>query len=77
MKNLSKAYGYSYYKYKKVFSEFILANKNAPFFDRLRSLLFYREKIVSPYGDLSLFVKAERIKLAYLCLSEFIRVENL
>ena len=60
-----------------IYSQFTLASKKMKFFDRVRSLLLFKEKVISPYGDLSLFVKAQRIKICYLALKQYIRVENL
>lgn len=65
------------HKGPKTFIDFSLANKKKKFFDRWASFLFYKENIINPYGDLSLFLKMERIKLCYLILREHIRVENL
>ena len=40
-------------------------------------MLLYKEQISSPYGDLSLFNKMEKIKLASLILQEKVNINGL
>ena len=40
----------------------------AGYFQRLKAILLYKPQEVSPDGTLALFLKMERIKLAYLSL---------
>ena len=60
-----------------MFVDFKVANSKKKFFFRFESVLFYKEQVMSPFGDLSLFNKMERIKVSFLVLREFIRTENL
>ena len=60
-----------------MFVPFQLANPKKKFFFRFESTLFYKEQLISPFGDISLFNKMERIKVSFLILRSFVRTENL
>ena len=77
MIELNKKYGYPVAEYKDNFVEFTLPSKRKPFFEKLEHMLKYEYYNMSPYGDLTMFTNMERIKIAYLKLQEFIKIEQL
>ena len=52
-------------------------NQGAGYFQRLRAILFYQPQVVSPEGKLDLFLKMEKIKLAYVVLKSTFKVKFL
>lgn len=72
--NLNKQYGYPQHYYSETFVQFQVPSHNKSYFDKLRQLLKYKYTVSSPYGELTLFNKMERIKLAYASLEEYLRV---
>ena len=77
IKEVSEKYNHKTYTPPKGFFPFILPSKRLSFIEKLRGVLLYEEYIISPYGDLSLFSKMDRIKIGYLTLNESVRVNNL
>jgi hypothetical protein len=58
-KQILKKYGYPYEEEPLVYEEFHLPDKNSKqsgFFDKLYSLLLYKPMVVTPSGDLDLFL---------------------
>ena len=74
IKELSELNGFETIETPDLFAPFYTMSKKAKFFDRLEHMLRFKEQVVSPYGDLSLFNKMERIKLSYSILREFFRI---
>ena len=72
---LNKKYGYSVTEYKDNFVEFALPAKQKAFFEKLEHMLKYEYYNTSPYGELTMFTNMERIKLAYLKIQEFVKIE--
>lgn len=63
-----------------VYEEFSLPDKhskNMGFFERLYSLLLYKPKVVTPNGDLDLFLKMEKTKLCYLSIKNHFKINYL
>lgn len=52
-------------------------NKGAGYFQKLRGILLYKPQIIGPYGELDLFLKMEKIKLAYLVLKKTFKLNFL
>ena len=77
IKALNKRYGYSYYEYEESLYPFKLPSNKWSFFDKLSHTLLYKPILSGPYGEITLFNKMERIKLAYLSLQEHLKIENL
>jgi hypothetical protein len=76
LRTLTTKYGYKTHQYPQLYTKFKLPPKSKKFFSRLGGMLLYRESLVGAYGELELFIKMERIKLAYFVLLEHVRVEN-
>ena len=51
--------------------------QGAGYFQRLRAIFFYQPQVVSPEGKLDLFLKMEKIKLAYVVLKSTFKVKFL
>ena len=49
----------------------------AGYFQRLRAIFFYQPQLVSPEGKLDLFLKMEKIKLAYVVLKSTFKIKFL
>jgi len=77
MKTLADKYGHKTYQTPLCYFPFSLPSKKLSFMQRFTGILLYQEYKVSPYGDLSLFFKMDRIKIAYLNLRQHVRVGNL
>ena len=53
------------------YQQFLIPGKGyrgAGYFQRLKAILFYQPQIIKPTGELDLFLKMEKIKLAYVVL---------
>lgn len=73
-------YRYRYIDEPMVYEEFSLPDKHSKsmgFFERLYSLLLYKPKIVSPNGDLDLFLNMEKTKLCYLSIKNHFKINYL
>lgn len=75
--NLNKKYGYPVYEYSDCFFQFQLPAKHKPFFEKFGHIMTYKHFTIPPNGQLTLFNNMERVKLAYLSLQDFLKIENL
>ena len=77
---LSDYYGFRSTIAPSMYEPFLLPGKGyqgAGFFQRLKSILLYQHQIVSNDGKVDLFLKMEKIKLAYMVLKSNLKVNFL
>lgn len=74
IRECNRKYGYQSYDYKDTFFPFKIPAKKKSFFDKLGQLLIYKHNVSSPFGDLELFNRMEKTKLAFLCFSEYFKI---
>ena len=63
-----------------MFEQFMIPTKDyagAGYFQRLKSVLLYKPQEISPNGRLDLFLKMEKIKLAFLALKSKFQLHEL
>ena len=74
---LSDYYMFQSIRKPEVYEEFMLPGKGyqgAGYFQRLKAILLYQPQIVKPDGELDLFLKMEKTKLAYVVLKTHFKV---
>jgi hypothetical protein len=79
-KQLLAKYEYEYSDEPLAYEEFYLpdkSSKSGSFFEKLYSLLLYKPQVVSPQGDLDLFLKMEKSKLCYLAIKDHFKMSYL
>ena len=64
----------------EIFEQFMIPDKKyagAGYFQGLRSLLLYKPQQIAPDGKLDLFLKMEKIKLAYVMMKSTFKINVL
>lgn len=80
VKYLSDIYGFSTTEEPQMFEEVFIPSKGyigAGYFQRLKAILLYKPQVVREDGSTDLFLKMERIKLAYIILKSTFKVNFL
>lgn len=73
---LNEKFGYESHAYDDAYFEFRVPSKRKAFFEKLDHLLRYEPTVVSAKGDLALFSKMERIKMASFTLGQHFKVHS-
>ena len=71
MESVADLYQFDGVAAPEMFEQFMIPSKGyagSGYFQRLKAILLYKPQEISPDGRLDLFLKMEKIKLAYLAL---------
>lgn len=80
IKYLSDYYGFPTEEEPVMFEEVFIPSKEyigAGYFQRLKAILLYKPQIVKEDGSIDLFLKMEKIKLAYVILKSTFKINFL